>query len=396
MRAYIDQGYPMQIAMTLMSKFYDMGTKTVAQNSIYPRSTGSTSVIGGHAMEIVGYGTLAGVNYWHVKNSWSASWGDSGYLKIARGINVGGIETQGACRPSATGCPTLNGGGGCTTGQVTPAGIFTGLSWTGPHPDDVKQIQDMEPLHMNSSAPGQSISIDYNDAMALEVAQFAVEVLLSMPREQGGFGCIAPLNSGENTDARMQDTLVKAEMLKADTKLTIHNADVQVVGGAQYHTLFSFSTTDSRCPLVSGTFDATVIVRSDGMMIMQKVFSAQQPASAEGQNLTPIIAGSAAGFVVVAAVLSFVACRHYRKGKNYDKLKDTTKEVIRRVSLLENGPAGEHIRQSSVSSLLKQAITEEAPVTRLRLFPSRSAPNPPTPSRALISPRLQLSPISPV
>uniref|UniRef100_A0AC35U0N1 Pept_C1 domain-containing protein n=1 Tax=Rhabditophanes sp. KR3021 TaxID=114890 RepID=A0AC35U0N1_9BILA len=47
--------------------------------------------VGLHALDVVGYGNENGKDYWIVKNSWSTSFGEDGYVKWRRGANSCGI-----------------------------------------------------------------------------------------------------------------------------------------------------------------------------------------------------------------------------------------------------------------------------------------------------------------
>jgi len=46
-----------------------------------------------HGVNLVGYGTDTGKNYWILRNSWGTSWGEEGYMRIIRGKNECGLDS---------------------------------------------------------------------------------------------------------------------------------------------------------------------------------------------------------------------------------------------------------------------------------------------------------------
>merc|ERR1712070_146109 len=80
------QNGPMYVSFTVYADF------PTYKSGVYTHQTGSA--LGGHAVTLVGCGTLDGTPYWKIKNSWNEQWGDGGHFLIKRGSNECGIESN--------------------------------------------------------------------------------------------------------------------------------------------------------------------------------------------------------------------------------------------------------------------------------------------------------------
>lgn len=75
---------PLYVAFSVYADF------PTYKSGVYKHTTGG--FLGGHAVELIGWGTENGEDYWLIKNSWNEEWGDHGLFKIARGTDECGVE----------------------------------------------------------------------------------------------------------------------------------------------------------------------------------------------------------------------------------------------------------------------------------------------------------------
>jgi len=86
MAAFLVANGPLSIAM-------DAGILQTYTSGIIKPAAGDCSTTSlDHAINIVGYGTDAGTDYWIIRNSWGTTWGEKGYFRIIRGKGACGLN----------------------------------------------------------------------------------------------------------------------------------------------------------------------------------------------------------------------------------------------------------------------------------------------------------------
>lgn len=77
---------PVTVSMTVYRDFMTY------KSGVYVYTSGT--LLGGHAIKMIGWGIQNGVKYWLCVNSWNKYWGEKGFFKIIRGVNHMQIESS--------------------------------------------------------------------------------------------------------------------------------------------------------------------------------------------------------------------------------------------------------------------------------------------------------------
>ncbi|TNV77902.1 hypothetical protein FGO68_gene14367 [Halteria grandinella] len=92
---------------TIAQSLYEVGPVSVSftvvdgfknyKSGIYVNATCPNGPLDvNHDVVAVGFGTENGMDYWIIKNSWGQTWGDNGFFKIQRGVNMCGVQNCGS------------------------------------------------------------------------------------------------------------------------------------------------------------------------------------------------------------------------------------------------------------------------------------------------------------
>jgi len=242
-------------------------------------STSSSDYVGGHAVTIVGWGTdPKGVSYWLVANSWNTYWGDKGYFKIQRGVNLCGFE-----------------GGVSALMYNSPSGkrmMFT----------DESALSKRDSLGNITGAP---VTFDPSSGAGVDVVNDAAQFILD-----------AYYNPGTNSDGKrsaesygqLTDHVVRAAAggvvttYSGQSVSAINSATTQPVAGQSVSVELVSSSGDT----LSGTVSYNV---ADGTGALAGSIAASSAASGSSSGLSTgaiigIAVGGSVGLLLVVALVT--------------------------------------------------------------------------------------------
>ena len=162
----------------------------VYRYGIYQHTEGNFVSI--HSVEIVGYGTESGRDYWVIKNSWGQDWGERGYFRIIRGTNHCGIEDD-VIAPildsqqfiQGTDLPLSSSVGGTTEAQKDTTDVLEAANFVANDLPSFCQDGRLDSLEQEQSKVGEAYSVDeVREATKKGVQGISYSLLLklSLPR----------------------------------------------------------------------------------------------------------------------------------------------------------------------------------------------------------------------
>ena len=89
MKAFLASGLPVAFGFTVYQSFE---SQAVASTGIVPMPQAGEAILGGHAVACIGYDDSK--QWFIVRNSWSASWGDQGHFYLPYGYVLGGYASD--------------------------------------------------------------------------------------------------------------------------------------------------------------------------------------------------------------------------------------------------------------------------------------------------------------
>lgn len=90
MAAYVYLYGPLQVSVDADQAYWQYYRSGILTEG--PKPSAAQYMELDHGVTIVGYGIANDIPYWKIKNSWGPVWGEGGYVRVRRGVNLFGVS----------------------------------------------------------------------------------------------------------------------------------------------------------------------------------------------------------------------------------------------------------------------------------------------------------------